>query len=140
MIKRKVIPFLVPILSVGISFLLFFTTLDAKLSDLFQRVLPSTQIRDDVIMVGIDDYTIENIASFPLPRNIYADCISVMEELGADSIVFDLTFSDKAPASVDDNFQPFWPDDALESSLQKSKITYLSYILDNKTDVDEDPA
>ena len=138
MIKRKVIPFLVPILSVGISSLLFFTTLDAKLSDLFQRVLPSTQIRDDVIMVGIDDYTIENIASFPLPRNIYADCISVMEELGADSIVFDLTFSDKAPASVDDNFQPFWPDDAFESSLQKSKITYLSYILDNKTDVDEE--
>lgn len=138
MTKRKVFSFLLPILSVGVSALLLLTTLDAKLSDLFQRVLPATEIRNDVIMVGIDDYTIENIAAFPLPRNIYADCLSVMEEMGAESVVFDLTFTDKAPASVDDNFQPFWPDDVLESSLKKSKITYLSFVLDNKSDIDDE--
>ena len=82
MTKRKTFAFLIPLVCVAASSLLLYTNLEAKFSDLFQRVLPSTHIRNDVLMVGIDDYAIETIGSFPFTRDVYADCISVMEELG----------------------------------------------------------
>ena len=138
MTKRKAFSFLVPLVCVGASLLLLFTKFDAKFSDLFQRVLPSTQIREDVLLVGIDDYAIDTIGSFPFTRDVYADCISVMEEMGADSIVFDLSFIDNALASVNDSFEPFYPDEVMEKALSNSKITYLNFTFDYFTDIDED--
>ena len=136
MTKRKTFSFLLPLLCVGLASLLLFTNMDAGFSDLFQRILPPSQIRDDVVMVGIDDYAVEMIGSFPFTRDVYADCVSVMEEMGADSIVFDLSFLDNAKASVDDNFEPFWPDEVLEKRLKDSKSTYLNFTFDYSTDID----
>ena len=98
MTKRKAFSFLIPLSCVAAASLFLFTTAEAKFSDLFQRFLPSTQIRDDVVMVGIDDFAIDTIGSFPFTRDVYADCISVMEEMGVESIVFDLSFIDSAKA------------------------------------------
>lgn len=138
MTKRKTFSFLIPLVFVGVSSFLLLTNLDAKFSDLFQRILPSTQIREDVLLVGIDDYAIETIGSFPFTRDVYADCISIMEEMGADSIVFDLSFIDNARASVNDNFEPFYPDEVMEAKLKDSKITYLNFTFDYFTDIGED--
>ena len=98
MTKRKSFSFLIPFACVAASSLFLFTSIESKFSDLFQRILPATQLRDDVVMVGIDDFAIEQIGSFPFTRDVYADCISVMEEMGAESIVFALSFIDSAKA------------------------------------------
>ncbi len=138
MTKKQPLLLLIPVLCVAVSSLLLFTNLDSKAADLFQRILPPTQIRNDVMMVGIDDYAIDTIGSFPFTRDVYADCISIMEEMGVDSIVFDLSFVDNANAAVNDNFEPFWPDDVMEKALEKSTVTYLNFTLDYQTDIDED--
>ena len=138
MTKRKAFSFLIPFLCVGGASLLLLTSIEAKFSDFFQRFLPSTQIRDDVVMVGVDDFAIEQIGSFPFTRDVYADCISIMEEMGAQSVVFDLSFLDSAKASVNDDFEPFWPDEVLEESLKNSRTTYLNFTFDYSTDIDKD--
>ncbi|WP_191014086.1 adenylate/guanylate cyclase domain-containing protein [Treponema zioleckii] len=138
MTKRKTFSFLIPFLCVGASSLFLFTSIEAKFSDLFQRSLPPTQLRSDVVMVGIDDFAIEQIGSFPFTRDVYADCISVMEEMGAESIVFDLSFLDSAKASVNDDFEPFWPDEVMEESLKKSTTTYLNFTFDYETQIEKD--
>lgn len=135
MTKRKAFSFLIPLSCVAAASLFLFTTAEAKFSDLFQRFLPSTQIRDDVVMVGIDDFAIDTIGSFPFTRDVYADCISVMEEMGVESIVFDLSFIDSAKASVNDNFEPFWPDETMEESLKNSKVTYFNFTFDYSTEI-----
>ena len=136
MTKRKAFSFLIPFLCVGGASLFLLTSIEAKFSDLFQRFLPPTQLRDDVVMVGVDDFAIETIGSFPFTRDVYADCISVMEEMGAQSVVFDLSFIDSAKASVNDDFEPFWPDEVLEEALENSKATYLNFTFDYSTEPD----
>ncbi|WP_294428747.1 adenylate/guanylate cyclase domain-containing protein [uncultured Treponema sp.] len=138
MTKRKTFAFLIPLVCVAASSLLLFTNLEAKFSDLFQRFLPSTQIRNDVLMVGIDDFAIETIDSFPFTRDVYADCISIMEEMGAQSIVFDLSFIDKARKSVNEKDEIFSPDEEMEKALKKSDITFLNFTLDYTSDIDEE--
>jgi len=141
MIKRNAFSYLVPVVCVVISCLMLFTTLEAKFSDLFQRILPPTQLRNDVLLVGVDDYSIETIGSFPFTRDVYADCITVMEEMGADSVVFDLSFIDHARAGVNDNFEPFYPDEVMEDTLKDTNRTYLNFTFDYFTDIeDEDKA
>ena len=138
MTKRKSLSFLIPFLCAGASSLLLLTNIEARFSDLFQRILPSTQIRDDVVMVGIDDFAIEQAGAFPFTRDVYADCISVMEEMGAESIVFDLSFLDSAKASVNDDFEPFWPDEVMEAALKDSTSAYLNFTFDYSTDIDRE--
>ena len=36
-----------------------------------------------------------------------------------DSIVFDLSFVDNANAAVNDNFEPFWPDDVMDECAKR---------------------
>ncbi|MCR5285443.1 MAG: adenylate/guanylate cyclase domain-containing protein [Treponema sp.] len=139
MTKRNVLHCFIPFICVAVSSLFLFTSLDSKFSDLYQRIaLPSTQLRDDVLLVNIDDYSVDTIGSFPFTRDVYADCIAVMEELNANAIVFDLTFIDHAKASVNDDFQPFWPDEVMEEALEKSKNVYLNFTFDYETDVDSE--
>ena len=135
--SRKLLVFLTPLICVAISSLFLFTSSDAKLADLNQTILPPTSIREDVVMVGIDDYAIELIGTFPFTRDIYAGCISVMEEMGADSVVFDLSFIDDAKAAVNSDFEPFYPDDVMEAALEKSKITYLNFTFDYYSHIED---
>lgn len=101
-IKRQFLIF--PVASALICFLLAFTSFDNKLADLFQRALPSTEQSKSVIMVNIDDVSVEQIGTWPFGRDVYADCLKVMKDLGAGQVVFDLSFLDKSPAKVDETY------------------------------------
>lgn len=135
--KRRTFSLFIPLICTAFSSLLVFTTLDAKVSDVFQRFLPSTKLRDDVIMVGIDDYAISTIGSFPFTRDVYADCIGIAEEMGADAVIYDLVFADNSKASVNSNFEPFYPDDVMQEALENSDITYLSLTFDEYTPISD---
>ena len=135
--KRRIFYFLIPLLCVALSSLLLFTNLNARFSDLFQKMLPATELRQDVILVGIDDYAIDTIGSFPFTRDVYADCITMMQELGTESVVFDLSFIDNSGAAVNDKFEPFYPDEVMAAALASSDITYLNFTFDYFTDIDD---
>ena len=47
----------------------------------------------DIVVVAIDDRSIEGLASWPWPRRHHADLIDSLDALGARDIAFDLSFS-----------------------------------------------
>src|SRR4029077_4650522 len=49
---------------------------------------------DRIVIVGIDEKTLQAISSFPLPRNNYARLVNQLSSGGARVIAFDVTFPD----------------------------------------------
>lgn len=52
---------------------------------------------EKIVLVNIDDSSIEEIGTFPWTRDIYAESILVLRELGAKNIVLDMNFVDESP-------------------------------------------
>jgi adenylate cyclase len=81
--------------------LLFFTTIDNKIFDLFLRAVPSLTEDESILIITIDDDSINYAGVFPWTRDLYADAIIFLREMGADAAAFDLSFLDPSTAQVD---------------------------------------
>lgn len=101
---KKYLHILVPLASVLVCSLFFLTTLDDKVSDAFLRALPSLKENESVLLVNIDDESIEKVGIFPWTRDIMADAIVFLREMGAETVVFDLSYLDKSPVTVDPEY------------------------------------
>ena len=101
---KKFIPLLIAVLSVAVCSLFVFTDTDKKVADLFQRALPPLEEQQNIVMVNIDDSSVEKIGTWPFSRDVYADALVYLKELGTESVVFDLSFLDKSPAKVDETY------------------------------------
>ena len=95
---------LIPFISVVVCTLLVFTSLDYKIADLFQRTLPDLKESDNVIMVNIDDSSVDAIGTWPFSRDVYADALVILKDLGAEAAVFDLSFLDKSQSKVNKEY------------------------------------
>ncbi|MBO4639018.1 MAG: CHASE2 domain-containing protein [Treponema sp.] len=102
--KKILISILIPIISVAICSLLLLSPLDFKVADYFQRPLKATEESPEVLMVMVDDDAVENIGTFPFSRDVYSRMLDNLKELGARSVVFDLSFLDHSQASVDEKY------------------------------------
>ena len=102
--KKLVTSILVPLLSVAICSLLMFSTFDYKVADWFQRPLKSTEESPKVLMIKVDDDAVDQIGTFPFSRTVYSQMLTNLKELGASSVVFDLSFLDKSQAKVDEKY------------------------------------
>ena len=78
-----------------------FKTLELKAYDIRLRRWPSIAMSDRVLMVDIDDASIEAIGEFPFPRSKHATLVAELTALGADRVLFDVEFPDPSPPSVD---------------------------------------
>ncbi len=90
----------IPLAFVALSSLLLFTQFDNKIFDLFQRVMPPLKESPEALIISIDDQSLNKVGVFPWPRDIVADSIVLLRELGAESAVFDLSYLDKSPRQV----------------------------------------
>ncbi|MCL2758959.1 MAG: CHASE2 domain-containing protein [Treponema sp.] len=90
-----------------VSSLLFFTSLDNKLFDLFLRFLPPLTESNKVFVITLDDDSMDFAGGFPFRREVYADVVVLLKELGVKSIVFDLSY-------LDESAQRFDPDYAMD--------------------------
>lgn len=52
---------------------------------------------EEIVVVGIDDKSLEELGQLPWPRTYHADLIHVLAEAGARVIVFDMLFAEPAP-------------------------------------------
>jgi adenylate cyclase len=76
--------------------------------DSYQRILPRQYTPVPVLVVDIDDASIEQLGQWPWPRFVFADMVDRLTELGAASISFDVMFSEPdrtSPAQV----SKLWP-------------------------------
>lgn len=95
---------LIPFISVFVCSFLVLTSLDNKIADLFQRALPQLKESDNVIMVNIDDSSVNAIGTWPFSREVYADTLVILKDLGAEAAVFDLSFLDKSQTKVNKEY------------------------------------
>ena len=95
-------PFIIVTLIVfSLSLLLFLTSLDSKIFDLFLRILPSLKENEKVYVLTLDDDSIRYAGGFPFRREVMADVVVLLKELGVQTIAFDLSFLDESPERLD---------------------------------------
>jgi adenylate cyclase len=69
------------------------------------RLFPSSDPPDpNVVIVGIDDRSIEAIGHFPFPRDRFATVLDNLHKAGAAVTTFDVQFSESTAGSGDDQF------------------------------------
>ena len=86
------------------SLSLFFTSLDNKLFDIFLRLLPSLNENEKVVILTLDDDTINLAGGFPFRREVMADVVVLLKELGVNTIAFDLSYLDESPHRLDPDY------------------------------------
>lgn len=101
---KKYLHFIIPILVSALCSLFIFSSMDKKVADWFQRPLQATVESPDVLMINVDDTSVDQIGTWPFARDVYADSIVTLRELGAESVVFDLSFIDKSQMKVDEQY------------------------------------
>jgi adenylate cyclase len=100
--QRKFFLYLLdPLLAVLICGLFFLTGLDNRVFDLYLRLLPSLREDNRVLTIMVDDGSVENVGIFPWTRDILADAIVFLREMGARTVVFDMSYLDNSPVRVD---------------------------------------
>ncbi len=101
---KKYLHIIVPVIAVMLCSMFLFTPLDNKVYDLFLRALPSLTEDPSVVIVKIDDPAIENVGVFPWSRDVMADAIIFMKEMGAETVAFDLSYLDKSPEIINQDY------------------------------------
>ncbi len=138
--KKILISILIPVIAVAICSLLLLSPLDYKVADYFQRPLKSTEESPEVVMVMVDDNAVENIGTFPFSRDVYSRMLDNLKELGARSVVFDLSFLDHSQATVDEKYVkndlPGYVNDYF-SLLSETAADSLSALAEGYADLDE---
>ena len=117
-----------------------FSSLDNKVADFFQRPLKSTEESKEVIMINVDDDAVSSIGTWPFSRDVYSQMLANLKELGARSVVFDLSFLDKSQAQVDETYVrdtlPGYVNDYF-SFLNETAADSLTAVADGDADLDE---
>ena len=114
----------IPLLSLLLGLAFLKSPLELKLSDLLMRADSPAPQRDDVLVLKIDDESIEKIGSWPLSRSVYADMMYVLKNLGATASVIDILCVDKSPVFYDeDSGGPIYADDDFADALRLSDLS-----------------
>jgi adenylate cyclase len=92
---------LIPFVCFTLTLPLLFTPADNKIYDLFLRALPSLTEHEQVCVLTLDDDSISYARGFPFRREVMADVVVLLKELGVRSITFDLNYLDESPQRLD---------------------------------------
>jgi len=102
---RRNKPFIaVTLAAFAVSSLLFFTSLDNKFFDLFLRFLPSLTENEKVFVLTLDDDSMSLAGGFPFRREIMADVVVLLKELGVQTIAFDLSYLDESATRFNEDY------------------------------------
>ncbi len=71
--------------------------------DLFLHIKPDVKEDDSILLITIDDTSIDNVGLWPWSRRIMADGLIAMREFDARYAVFDIEYVDNSPLAVDKN-------------------------------------
>lgn len=72
--------------------------------DTMLKLKPAPVERDDVLLIDIDDRAIEEIGAWPWTRDILADLLIRMGELGGRAVVFDIEYLTPGQAGVNRSY------------------------------------
>ena len=81
-----------------------FDRLENRLYDTLLKIKSEIPEDDRILLVDIDDTSIEKVGVWPWSRNIVADGLITMKELGSGTAVFDIEYIQKSPVAVDPDY------------------------------------
>ena len=101
---RRKFPLWISLAAFLVTLPLFFTPLDHNLFDLFLRSLPPLTENPNVRILTLDDDSISYAGGFPFRREVMADIVILLKELGVNSISLDLSYLDASPHRIDPDY------------------------------------
>jgi len=107
------------ILLLSISYLRIFDDFEYSTLDFRFKSRVSQKIDKDIVIVRIDDDSIEKLGGWPFLRNYHALLVKVLAANGAKTVVFDVFFSEDKPG-----------DNEFAKAIKNAGIVYLPYIFD----------
>jgi adenylate cyclase len=123
--KKTLIPILIGVLitfifcSFAVIKLLPFERLEMLLYDIRYHIRGKTVPPKEVVIVGIDDKSIEKAGRWPWERKKIASVVDTLKDMGARVIVMDIIFSEPAPG-----------DDVLAASIKRAGNVILPIVFD----------
>jgi len=96
-----VIPCIIGLLSAGVYLFPFWIGVENRLYDFFLGLKSDVKEDSSIVLLDIDDVSIEKVGLYPWPRNTIAKGLEALTQLGAEFAVFDIEYIDKSPMSVD---------------------------------------
>jgi len=87
------------------------------------RLFSGTAPNPGIEIVGIDDYSVDKVGQFPVPRNVYALALRNLEAAGAAVVAFDVSFPDPRDKTTDADFAS-----ALKTSTVPVLLSYPSEV------------
>jgi len=95
---------LVPVLVAGafaaLNLLPVYRGAERRFYDLLLHLKPAVPERDELLFVDIDDTAIAQVGQFPWGRDVMAEGLIVLREMGAAYAVFDIEYVDPSPRGV----------------------------------------
>ena len=68
------------------------------------RFVPGANPDPNIVIVGIDDQSLKTIGRYPVPRDVYARALQILEKDGASVVAFDIGFPDQRDPVTDSAF------------------------------------
>lgn len=85
----------------GLGFLGVFESVDNRIYDFLLRFTPEPPVAEEVVFVDVEDLSLEVVGTWPWTRDILADCLIRMRELGAKSATFDIEYLSPSQGGID---------------------------------------
>ncbi|MCX7023377.1 MAG: CHASE2 domain-containing protein [Spirochaetes bacterium] len=79
----------------------FYANLENGVYDIFLRLKPAVSNNDFIVLLNIDDQSIDNVGQWPWPRSLIGDGLVLLREFDARYAVFDIEYLNRSPAGVD---------------------------------------
>ncbi len=94
------IPLIITTLFTTLNLFPFYRTGENKVYDALLHLRPEIPENKAILLIDIDDPSIAQVGVWPWSRNIMADGLILMKEMGADYSVFDIEYTEKSPLGV----------------------------------------
>ena len=89
----------------ALSSLRMFEKLDYRIYDSMLHVTKDVPEDNDIVLVDIEDESLSRVGSWPWPRNILADTLIRMKELGAAAAVFDIEYISESDRTLSPEYE-----------------------------------
>ncbi|MGA2379265.1 MAG: adenylate/guanylate cyclase domain-containing protein [Spirochaetia bacterium] len=96
-----IVPAVVVLLFAALGIAGIVSRLDGNVYDLFLRVQPTVREDPSLLLLDIDDNAIANVGEWPWSRDVMANGLVLMREMGASSVVFDIEYVSVSPHGLD---------------------------------------
>lgn len=80
------------------------TSLEYGLYDTLLAIKPEISQKEEIVLLDIDDYAIEQLGAFPWTRDIIADALIRLREAGGSRITFDIEYMTPGQSGVNTNY------------------------------------